>query len=106
MENYNEQGLRIGVTLTAAVTPGTFMLIGGSLPAASIIGGAIGDTIEFMTRGVFSLSKDTNAISQGTPVYWDATNSVATATSTKNTLIGYAFKDAAAGDTTVMVYIK
>lgn len=53
--------------------------------------------------GVVELPKGAGAISAFAKVYWDATNSVATTTSSGNTLAGYAVAAAASGDAAVRV---
>jgi predicted RecA/RadA family phage recombinase len=58
-------------------------------------------------EGAFILPKASgSAITQGTTVYWDATNSVITATSSGNKRAGYAIEAAASADVTVKVAIN
>jgi predicted RecA/RadA family phage recombinase len=57
-------------------------------------------------EGTFILPKASGAVTQGTTVYWDATNSVITTTSTGNKRAGFAAEAAASGDATVKVVIN
>lgn len=56
--------------------------------------------------GVFEFPKASGAITLGAAVYWDATNSKITTTSSSNTLAGFAVAAAASGDETVLVKIN
>jgi predicted RecA/RadA family phage recombinase len=56
-------------------------------------------------EGVFTVAKATGAITSGAPLYWDATNHVATGTSSGNTYMGMAIAAAASDDTTVKVLL-
>ena len=58
-------------------------------------------------EGVFEFPKaSSTAINAGVAVYWDATNSVITTTSTNNTLAGFAAQAALSADATVLVKIN
>jgi Uncharacterized conserved protein (DUF2190) len=50
--------------------------------------------------------KAAGAVAQGTPLYWDNTAKIVTATSDGNTRIGVAVVPAAAGDATVTVRLN
>jgi len=68
---------------------------------------APGEVGSLHVTGVFKLPKaSSTAITAGAEVYWDATNSVITTTSTNNTLVGFAAQAAAADDETVLVSIN
>lgn len=84
---------------------GDIILIGKRLGVAAcdIATGAVGSVA---VSGVFKLPKAAEALTMGTPVYWDATNSCVTATSTSNTLCGFCTADAAEGDATVPVKLN
>lgn len=102
---FKQAGGVINYTPTsAAVEAGEVVVIG------SLIGIATNkipqNTLGALTiDGHFICPKDSNAITAGASVYWDATNSKATATSTSNTLMGIAPYAAAAGDSTVYVIL-
>ena len=64
---------------------------------------AAGATGALAVEGVFAFAKDSAAINLGAAVYYNATNSVMTATATSNVPAGYAVAAAAAADTTVVV---
>lgn len=65
-----------------------------------------GETGSLIVSGVFELPKATGAITAGAVVYWDATNSNITTTSTNNTAAGFAVAAAASADTAVLVKIN
>lgn len=65
-----------------------------------------GETGSIHVKGVFKLPISNEAISAGSTVYWDNSNSVITATSTSNTLAGYAAAAAASTDTLILVNIN
>lgn len=73
-----------------------------------VAGGDIanGETGAVHVVGVFEFPKASGAITLGAAVYWDATNSKITTTSTSNTLAGFAVAAAASGDETVLVKIN
>lgn len=65
-----------------------------------------GEVGSLHVKGVFALPISSEAITAGAEVYWDDTNSVITATSTGNTLAGYAVAGVAATDTEILVNIN
>lgn len=65
-----------------------------------------GEKGALVVEGVFELPKDSAAITAGAEVYWNADDAVITATSTGNTLAGYAVDAAAEGDAKVLVKIN
>jgi len=70
-------------------------------PIAANVKGALA------VEGAFILPKaGSGAISQGATVYWDATNSVITTTSSGNKRAGFAIEAAASADVTVKVAIN
>ena len=89
----------------SAIEANTVILYGSRIAVAGgdIQNGAKGALI---VEGVFEFPKDDAAITAGAAVYWDATDSVITATSTDNTLAGYAVAAAAADDAKVLVKIN
>jgi predicted RecA/RadA family phage recombinase len=73
-------------------------IVGCDIPA--------GEVGSLHVKGVFAFPISSEAITAGAAVYWDATNSVITATSTNNTLAGYAVDAVAATDTEILVNIN
>ena len=91
---------------TAAIASGAIVAIrtgttGQCGIAVNDIAGS-GGTGELAVEGVFRLSKASGAISRGALVYRNSSGTV-TATSTSNTLIGYALASATTAATTVDV---
>lgn len=97
---YWQKGEKIDYTNSGStkVASGQIVVLGTKVGVA---GGDIevGATGTLVMSGVFKMPKATGAISAGAVVYWDATNSVVTTTSTSNTECGYATKAAASADT-------
>ncbi|MDR1957848.1 MAG: DUF2190 family protein [Planctomycetaceae bacterium] len=74
------------------------------IPMLDIAGGTLGSGA---TAGHYEGPKGTAAaIAVGTPVYWDATNKVITATATGNTYLGVSTNAAAAADTSVNFQLR
>jgi predicted RecA/RadA family phage recombinase len=95
----------IDYTPTADVTAGQVVVQGDSIGVAKrpITANTLGS---LAVIGIFDFPKATGAgsgIAAGTSVYWDATNSVATATAGSNKLLGKTTIVAADADTTVRV---
>lgn len=90
MKNFIQPGGTLTLTAPYAVTSGQGALVG------AIFGVAVKDTAnavagEFVTEGVFSLTKATGAAwTVGALLYWDNTNRNVTTTSSGNTKIGVA----------------
>jgi predicted RecA/RadA family phage recombinase len=92
---------------SGGVTGGGVVLIG------KVVGVAVADVAEasqatIMIRGAYSdLPKATGtAWTAGDMLYWDTVNSNLTKTATSNTFAGYAYADAASGDTTGSVLLS
>ena len=93
-------------TGSAKIDANTIVLYGARL---GVVGCDIapGEVGSLHVTGVFELPKaSSTAITAGAEVYWDATNSVITTTSTNNTLVGFAAQAALADDATVLVKIN
>lgn len=88
-----------------AIEAGEIVLIGNRIGIAATLikSGQLG-TVDVV--GVFAMPKAAEAITIGALVYWDAAAGNITATSTKNTLAGYAAADAGADDAEVLVKIN
>jgi predicted RecA/RadA family phage recombinase len=67
---------------------------------------AVGEMGSLIVAGVFELPKASGAITAGAAVYWSATNSNVTTTSTNNTLAGFAVAAAESAAETVLVKIN
>jgi predicted RecA/RadA family phage recombinase len=102
---YVQDDAAIDYTPTADVASGQVVVQGDLIGVAKkpIAANTLG---ALATEGVFDFPKATGAgsgIAIGTSVYWDATNSVATATAGANKLLGKVTVAAADGDATVRV---
>lgn len=106
-QNFIAPGEVIEVTLAATVASGG-VVKQGSIIGVALQSGVSGDTIQVAICGAFSgLPKATGAAwTKGDMLYWDATNSVLTKTSTSNTFAGYAYESAASGDATGSVLLS
>lgn len=103
MKNYIQDGKVIDITLAATIASGAALLIGTVLGVAQKSGN-VGDTVGFLTEGVFDLPYGVNAaITVGALMYWDDTAKGVTKTTTSNTKCGVAVKAAAANAATVRV---
>lgn len=91
----------------AKIEAGEVVVIGAriGISAADIAVGAKG---ALHVEGVFEMPEKSgeSAIAQGAAVYWDATAEAITATSTNNTLAGYAVAGAGASATKILVKIN
>jgi predicted RecA/RadA family phage recombinase len=100
-------GYRVDYTPSSAVAVGAVVVLNKlvgiadrPLPANQLGALAI--------SGIFLMPKATtasSALSVGTQVYWDATNSVVTATASGNTYVGKVVAAAVDGDSTVRVLL-
>ncbi|MBL4768062.1 MAG: DUF2190 family protein [Rhodobacteraceae bacterium] len=92
MKNYVQKGENITVTAAAAATSGAGVLIGNLFGIAA--GSAeIGDDLDLVTVGVFTMAKvATDVFAVGGVVYWDDSTSLVTTTddSEANPAIGIA----------------
>lgn len=110
MKNYIACGDVLAYTVPAAttITSGQPVLVGDRLGVASN-DGVTDDVISVEIEGVFEIAKRTHAttaaITQGSKVYWDATNSRIdnTDNSGANKHVGYAY--AAAASTAALVQV-
>lgn len=102
---YVHDGDYIDYTPSAAVAAGDVVVQGDLIGvavrpiAANILG-------SLATEGVFDFPKATtggSGLTAGTTVYWNATSSIATATSTGNKQLGKVVRTAADADTTVRI---
>lgn len=106
MQNFVKPGHVMTVTLAAAALSGD-LIVAGSMFGVAATSGAQGTDIEVALGGVYNLPKAAaQAWTQGVPVYWDATNKVATTTSASNTKIGVAGLAALSADTFGLVRLN
>jgi len=101
-------GNSVDYTPSSAVTAGDVVVQGELVGVAKvdIAANALG---AMAVAGVFDFPKTTGtstAITAGANCYWDATNKVATTTSTSNKLIGKCVRAAADADATVRVRLS
>lgn len=103
---YHQRGETLDYTNTgaSAIEAGTILTIGKRIGvAATLIQPKALGAVDVV--GVFTMPKtSTNAITMGTPVYFDDTG--ITETASTNVLAGYAVADAAAGDKEILVKIN
>jgi predicted RecA/RadA family phage recombinase len=102
MASYVQDECLIDYTPSAAVAAGDVVVLNDLVTVAPrpIAANALGAVA---VEGVFSMPKASGAIGQGALVYWDATNSNITTTSSGNKRAG---KAAASGDASVQVLIN
>jgi len=100
--NKVQEGDVLVLTVTDAVSSGDVVIAGGLIGVAkSDI--AAGESGPVDMTGVWNLPKASEALTQGDPVYWDATSGNITTTDSGNTPAGHAVAAAAAGDATCRV---
>jgi predicted RecA/RadA family phage recombinase len=106
VKNFVQTGDTITVPAPADVSSGDLVMVGKLFGVAAFDADS-GDDVEITTKGVFTLPKTSaQAWTVGAAVYWDATNSVVTTTSTSNTLIGHAVAAAANPSATGIVRLS
>lgn len=109
MASYVQAGCLIDHTPSSAVAAGAVVVLNDLVCvapvaiAASALGTVAVDGVWTLPKAAASSGK---AISQGDIVYWDATNSNITKTSTDNKRAGKAAAASATADTTVQVIIN
>ncbi len=106
MKNFVQPGDIVAVPAPADVSSGDLVMV-GKLFGVACTDAASGAAVEIKTSGVFTLPKTSaQAWTVGAAVYWDATNSEVTTTSTSNTLIGHAVAVAANPSATGVVRLS
>lgn len=101
-----QPGEVIDYTAGANIASGQVVLMGARIGVA-LKAIANGETGPVRITGVFKIAKlSTDNMAQGTPLYWDNTNSRLTTTASGNTLAGFATADAAAATTSVNIKIN
>jgi predicted RecA/RadA family phage recombinase len=105
MKNFVENGGTLRYTVSGTAVKSGDVVMVGKVGGVAITDGAVGETITLSTQGVYRLPKSSGAIAQGQAVYVSATDGSLTTTATGNNLLGYAWEDAASGDSAVNVKI-
>jgi predicted RecA/RadA family phage recombinase len=106
MQNFLEHGDVVVVTAPETADSGEFLIVGG-LRGVAQAAAASGDPVPLKLSGVFELLKATGtAWSQGDRLYWDASAKKFTKTAAGNMPVGFAWADAASGDTTGQVFLS
>jgi len=101
MTNFIKEGDVFDVTLGGTFASGAPILMGDIL-GVCVNGGVSGDKVSVAVCGVFELAKkSSDTPAQGAKLYWDATNSELTTTSSSHKLAGYAYEAAISGATIV-----
>jgi len=106
MKNYICEGDRIqNIAPAGGVKSGDLHIIGAKV-AVAMTDALEGETYVSMTEGVFEVPKAAGTITIGAKVYLDETAKNVTTTVNDNTLVGWAYTDAAGGDSTVQISIN
>lgn len=106
MKNFIQPGDTITVPAPADVASGAGVLVGSLFGVASFDVKS-GEEVEIATKGVFELPKTSaQAWTVGAPIYWDASNKVATSAASTNALIGVALAVAANPSSTGVVRLN
>ena len=104
MKNYVQPGDTLTIPAPATVAAGG-VVIAGNVKGIAAGDAESGDSVDVVTRGVFTLPKvGADAFTLGAPVYWDSGDGLATTTSSGNTAIGVAV--AAAGASIASVNVR
>jgi predicted RecA/RadA family phage recombinase len=103
--NFKYEGDKVTVLSPGTVTSGSGVLI-GLLFGVALHDAVVNELLTLGVTGVWYLPKATgSALTAGTVVYWDATNSRVTTTATGNKVIGLVETAAASSDTKVAVLL-
>jgi predicted RecA/RadA family phage recombinase len=103
MKNFVQDGVTLPVTLAVAIASGAGLLV-GQLFGVAVKDGAIGETINIQTEGVFDLKYTVAATAAvGDLIYWDDAAKNVTKTASSNKKIGICVQAAASADATMRV---
>ena len=105
MTRYVQKGEAVDYRPTEAVAAGD-VIVQGSLVDVARLDIEAGTLGSLAVVGVLDVPKGTGAIAVGTPLYWDATNKVATATQSGNQYLGKSVQVAESGDEVVRVLLN
>lgn len=107
MKNFIQPGNTVSAAAPYAVASGAGALLGGSLFGVAVNTYGSGDAGEFVTEGVFELTKTSGTVHDftlGRRVYWDNSGKALVATSTGNHPVGVVVE--AAGTAAVLAKVK
>lgn len=102
---YVQKGESVDFIPSANVSAGD-VVVSGDLVGIAKLDIATSTLGSLSLRGVFDIVKASGAISFGAAVYWDETNSNATAVATGNKYLGKAVRSAESTDATVRVLLN
>ena len=106
MRNFVQNGVNLTLPAPAIVASGGVVIV-GSIVGIAAESAAIGEDLDIVTEGVFTLPKvSALAIAIGDKVYWDSTAGLVTKTASGNTLLGAAVAAAANPSGTVAVRLN
>ncbi len=104
--NFIEKGDVINYTATAKNILSGDVVIIGAIAGVAITDIAVGETGAVHITGVYSLPKASEAITQGTKVYWSNVNHNVTTNKTEATLIGVAANNTISSESLVHVLLN
>lgn len=106
MRNFVQNGVNLTLPAPVIVASGGVVIV-GSIVGIAAESAAIGEDLDIVTEGVFTLPKvSALAIAIGDKVYWDSTAVLVTKTASGNTLLGAAVTTAANPSGTVAVRLN
>ncbi|GJD41945.1 DUF2190 family protein [Methylobacterium bullatum] len=106
MKNHVQRGENITLLAPVSVLSGNGLLVGAMFGVAAG-DAAIGEDLDLVTVGVFTLPKvSAQVMAVGDPLYWDAAAKLVTKTASGNTKIGVAVETVAAQSGTVAVRLN
>jgi predicted RecA/RadA family phage recombinase len=96
--NFIEKGEVLNYTATTKQIVSGDLVIIGAISGVAKTDIAVGETGAVHITGVYSLPKAAESITQGSKVYWHATNKNVTGNKTDSVLIGVAANNTISGD--------
>lgn len=105
MKNYVQPGMALEITAAAAISSGDVVVVGDLIGIAAA-DAAIGEKVTLSVSGVYELSKEAAAMSEGDKVHWHAVDGEVKASSGAGTVpMGYCVGGALLADAKVKVLI-
>jgi predicted RecA/RadA family phage recombinase len=102
-KNFVQAGSTLTLVAPANVKSGGVVVV-GALAGIAAYDASIGEEVEVVTEGVFTLPKTTpGAINQGDAAYWDSVTSKVTTVAGSNLLLGICVVTAGTSETTCSV---
>lgn len=105
MKNYLCSGERINVTIPSGGLTGGDLYLLGSKVVVVVDGGIETDVVSAATEGVFTVPKETGAITIGQKLYLKAGAKTVTTVATDNAFAGYAYAAAGSSDATAQLLV-